>query len=155
MIQTIRGLAKDGEIEAAQREFIISGGMFANVQSIHKALSNSGRTVRLIDRNPTISADEKRQSIDAIYEQMTQMAQAGNKMLARARKMQCFYCGFVFGCWEGMLGRNRGSGPVFSDVFRVLRRSGGLLLPGGPYPLRRRNPATLAVIMLSGMALPC
>ena len=88
VILTIRGLARDGESQAAMREFAISQGLFADVRSIQKALSNSSRMVRLVDRNPEISAAEKRQLIDQTYEQMIQMAKAGNLMLEQVRKLK-------------------------------------------------------------------
>lgn len=49
------------------------------LDSVKQALGEQARLVRLVDQNPGITAEEKRQLIDSLYSTMIQTARAGNK----------------------------------------------------------------------------
>ena len=88
IIDTVRGLARAGEVEASLKEIEASGGMLANVTQIRQGLSDSSRFIRLVTKNPQFTADEKRQIIDFFYERMIEMAKVGNTILSEFDKQQ-------------------------------------------------------------------
>lgn len=78
---TVKKLAGDGDVESALREMALSNGMVVDLQDIKGALSQSMKFVRLIEKNPAIPPDEKRQLIDEAYAQMIEIARHGNDVL--------------------------------------------------------------------------
>jgi hypothetical protein len=53
----------------------------AQLSGIREALTQQGQIIRLIDKNPNIPADEKRQLIDTLYYRMIELSQEGNAAL--------------------------------------------------------------------------
>jgi len=78
---TVKKLTGDGEPEAALREMSLHNGVVVDLQDIRGALSQSMKFVRLIEKNPDIPPDEKRQLIDEAYRQMITIAKHGNSVL--------------------------------------------------------------------------
>lgn len=86
VVDTITYLAKQGEPEAAMREARLDPVSLIKLDGIHEALGNSQRVVQLIYKNPSFTADEKRQLIDTTYMQMIEMAREGESMLRQIKK---------------------------------------------------------------------
>lgn len=84
---TIIGLAKQGDAKAAQKELDRHAADMAQVTDMREALTNMSRAVQLVNKNPEMAPDEKRQIIDTIYYQMTVLAQAGNHTLDAIDKL--------------------------------------------------------------------
>jgi len=77
-------LKKELDVKGAQE--VISATSVVKIEWIHKALTNSQRTIELIYANPEILPDEKRKLIDTVYLQMRDMASEGNKMILSIEK---------------------------------------------------------------------
>jgi len=86
VVNTIRHLARQGDAEAALREASIDPVEMVRLQGIHQALGQAQRVIQLVDKNPTMPADEKRQLIDTMYYQMMAMAGAGNATLREMKR---------------------------------------------------------------------
>lgn len=76
---TIRHLAMQGNAEAALREATLDPSLLYRLESVHQALGNASKVLRLIDQNQQFTPEEKRQLMDNIYTQMSTMARAGNE----------------------------------------------------------------------------
>jgi broad specificity phosphatase PhoE len=83
---TIQTLARQGDSAAALREMQLDPQRLARLDSIHQALSRAQEAIQLVDRNPKIGEQEKRQLIDTMYYQMMMMSRAGNLALAQMQK---------------------------------------------------------------------
>lgn len=55
------------------------------LDGIYKGISNAHKTLRILNNNPDMNEDEKRQLIDRIYFDMIKMARIGNKTLKRIK----------------------------------------------------------------------
>ncbi len=86
--RSIKALIVEGEIDEAEKLIgrAMSEGQLTQVQGIREALSNASKTVRMIFRNKEMTRDEKRQTIDAIYYQMIEMAKVGNAVIKEGKK---------------------------------------------------------------------
>jgi hypothetical protein len=78
----VQHLAATGDMESAQKELLLKENQQYLVQlaGIKEALTNQMRMIRLIDRNPDIRPEEKRQMIDGLYFGMTAAARQGNEL---------------------------------------------------------------------------
>jgi hypothetical protein len=82
LVKTVQHLAATGDMESAQKELLLKENQQYLVQlaGIKEALTNQMRMIRLIDRNPDIRPEEKRQMIDGLYFGMTAAARQGNEL---------------------------------------------------------------------------
>lgn len=80
-IKSIRHLAKTGDLDAVEREMALAQQRMglAQLDGIRDALTNSTKAVRMIYKDPSMSPDEKRQLIDALYYNMIGAAKIGNQ----------------------------------------------------------------------------
>lgn len=78
---TIKKLAKQGDFESMQKELALQENQekMIRLDGIKDALSNQNAVIRMIDKMPDMSADEKRQLIDGLYLTMIELAKEGNK----------------------------------------------------------------------------
>ncbi len=88
VMKTIKYLAKQGDFDNMQKEMMLDANQdkLVNLSGIKDALSAQSSTIRLINKNPEMSADEKRQMIDGLYLQMTEVAKQGNVLVQELKK---------------------------------------------------------------------
>jgi len=79
--QTVRRLARAGDIEHAQKEMLLGQEDVLKLDAIRVALGNGTRFIQLIHQNQQLDADEKRQLIDTSYAQMILQAKTGNHIM--------------------------------------------------------------------------
>jgi len=81
-ISTIKYLAKQGDFQNMQKEFKLAAeeNNITKLRGLSDALSNMNRMVQMINRDPNMKPDEKRQFIDSLYSKMIEAAQMGNKL---------------------------------------------------------------------------
>jgi hypothetical protein len=77
-VKTFNFALKSGNVKDAQELAVYAG--FKGLDGVNNALRENAALIRNINKNPGISADEKRQAIDNLYFIMTQHAKLGNKM---------------------------------------------------------------------------
>ena len=89
-IDTIRGLARDGEPQASFEMLEIVGGTeaFVDVRTEREAIRNMSKMVRLITVNPEMPSDEKRQIIDELIFGMIDISKSGLEKLKRSEVLQ-------------------------------------------------------------------
>lgn len=78
--------AEQGDIKAMERIQALDNTMFVQLDGIQDALSTQSLAVQLINKNPEMPAEEKRQLIDSIYFQMIELARAGNEVLETTKR---------------------------------------------------------------------
>lgn len=77
--------AKEGDVEAMERIQAAGGPMmFVRLDAIKETLSQHSKLVRDIYKNPTVKAEEKRQLIDSLYNNMIEIGKGGKQMLRQA-----------------------------------------------------------------------
>jgi hypothetical protein len=76
-LNTIKKLAAEGNAEPALRELAARQGRLFQLTPIKEGMNNAIHAIRLIEQNPDISPQEKRQLIDELYFQVNSMAKAG------------------------------------------------------------------------------
>ena len=81
VISTIQYLAKQGDFASAVKLAKMQPDALVKMDSIKTGLSNAQRLIQLVTKNPTMSADDKRQLIDSTYYQMINMAHTGNDLM--------------------------------------------------------------------------
>lgn len=81
---SFRRHAKDGNAAAAMRLAELDRSAFVQLDGVREALSTMSQVIRLVDKNPEMSADDKRQIIDSVYFRMIEVAKAGNAVLKEA-----------------------------------------------------------------------
>ena len=86
VVNTIKRLARDGDIESARKELAISQASLVEIGSIKDALSNSMKFIHAIEKNPEMTPDDKRQLIDDTYRTMIAVAEHGNAQIDAVRK---------------------------------------------------------------------
>lgn len=88
VFKTIKHLAKQGDFESMQKELALQENQekMIRLDGIKDALANQNATIRMIDKMPDMSADEKRQMIDGIYLGMIEIAKEGNKTYRELKK---------------------------------------------------------------------
>lgn len=89
IINTISRLQKEGDIEAAERERKIAGGVVISLGGVKESISGTSRLIRMIS-NPKmgIPVDEQRQLIDNYYIMANQLAKQGLEMIERLEDSQ-------------------------------------------------------------------
>lgn len=79
--------AKEGDVDAMSRIQAAGGPMmFVRLDAIKETLSEHSKLVRDIYKNPNVKAEEKRQLIDSLYNNMIEMGKAGKGMLRESEK---------------------------------------------------------------------
>lgn len=88
VMNTVRHLAKEGDFDSMEKEFLLQSNQDNLIQldGIKDALSTQSNLIRQINKNPEMSPDEKRQLIDGLYLQMTEVAKQGNQMMREIKK---------------------------------------------------------------------
>lgn len=88
VFDTIRYLSAQGDFESAEKELTLEANQDNLVQldGIKEALSQQSKFIRLVNKNPEITADEKRQMIDGAYLMMTEIAKQGNLLMQEVKK---------------------------------------------------------------------
>lgn len=81
VLDTVRYLAKNGDFASAVKEARMNPQAMIQLDGIKEALSKSQQFVKLVWKNPSMTANDKRQLIDATYYQMINMAQTGNQLI--------------------------------------------------------------------------
>lgn len=81
-----KGLAKTGDMDAAEKMAIAHPEMQMRLDDISKAISAARKTFSNIQENPDIPAVEKRQNLDTILFQIGSMAKEGNQMMNDFKK---------------------------------------------------------------------
>jgi hypothetical protein len=77
--------AKEGDVDAMSRIQAAGGPMmFMRLDAIKETLSQHSKLVRDIYKNPTVKAEEKRQLIDSLYNNMIEIGKGGKQMLRDA-----------------------------------------------------------------------
>lgn len=79
--KSVDHLDKNGDFEAAQRILQMDPVRMANLDGFSKALGQQAQLVHLLNANPDITPEEKRQLIDATYYNMIKIAKAGNETM--------------------------------------------------------------------------
>jgi hypothetical protein len=88
VLTTIKGLMREGDVDAAMREVKIRQGKLVDLDEIRESLSNTSRFIRILWRLPGVPPEEKRQIVDSLYLMMIETAKAGNEMLDTMRNME-------------------------------------------------------------------
>ncbi len=86
---TIQHLGKTQDFENLQKELDkLAGGddVFMKLDGMKKALTTQSQVIRVINKNPDYTPDEKRQLIDGIYYGMIEITKAGNDILTGIEK---------------------------------------------------------------------
>jgi hypothetical protein len=88
VIKTIRHLAKEGDFASVEKEMALQENQenLVSLDGIKEALTAQSKFIRLVHKNPEITADEKRQMIDGIYLMMTETAKQGNLLMQDVKK---------------------------------------------------------------------
>lgn len=85
---TIRHLAKSGEYEEVEKLLLLDENQdkLVKLDGIKNTLTANSQWIRLINKNPDLTPDEKRQLIDGVYYMMIQSAKDGNKIMEELNK---------------------------------------------------------------------
>jgi hypothetical protein len=86
--QTFLRLQKEGKIEEADKVLALDEGALATLTGMRTTLSELGALARFIYKDPSIPRDEKRQNIDQIYSDMSNIAQMGNEIMTDQNEEQ-------------------------------------------------------------------
>jgi len=82
---TILHLAKDGDVRAVDLLNAHSEDL-AQLSGIRETLTQQGQIIRMIEKNPQITAEEKRQLEDTLIWRMIELSQAGNASLRQLKE---------------------------------------------------------------------
>lgn len=85
---TIRYLAKQGDLDNVEKEMTLNENQdkLFKLDGIQEALSNQSKFIKLVNKNPDMTPDEKRQMIDGTYLLMIETAKQGNELVQEIRK---------------------------------------------------------------------
>jgi hypothetical protein len=88
VLDTIRHLAREGDFKNMEKELVLNSNQdnLVKLDGIQEALSNQSNLIRLVNKNPDMSPDEKRQIIDSTYLMMTEVAKQGNNLMQELKK---------------------------------------------------------------------
>lgn len=88
VLNTIKHLAKEGDFDSLQKEMDLKANQekLITLDGIKEALSTQSKFIRLVNKNPEIKPDEKRQMIDGAYMMMTETAKQGNLLMQEVKK---------------------------------------------------------------------
>lgn len=78
-VDSIRSLSQRGDFSAMQKELnlAVSNGDIYALKGMGTSLTRMSEAIQMINRSATMTRDEKREQIDAIYFQMNEMAKRG------------------------------------------------------------------------------
>lgn len=80
--------AHEGDLEGTKRIEAAGGPrIFVTLDEFKDTLSQQTQLVQMINKNPDMSPDEKRQLIDSIYYQMIEVAKTGNQAFREMKKV--------------------------------------------------------------------
>ncbi|OPY16379.1 MAG: hypothetical protein A4E69_00249 [Syntrophus sp. PtaB.Bin138] len=85
-INTYKALAEEGRFDEMQK--IVEGGSIENLNGFRASLRNIHNMVDSVTINPTMKPEEKREIIDILYMQMTDIAKAGNELVDTIREVE-------------------------------------------------------------------
>ena len=75
-------LSKEGDMNAALKVRTIDKSAWNEMAQIREALTQQSQIIHLINKNPTLTATDKRQLIDTLYFRMIELSEFGNKTMA-------------------------------------------------------------------------
>ncbi|MDP3939803.1 MAG: LPD38 domain-containing protein [Deltaproteobacteria bacterium] len=81
VFDTYMHAAEKGDMDALDRIQKIDPDLFVQLDDIVDSLGVISQSIRLVNKNPDIPAEEQRQLIDTLYFQMIELAKAGKEML--------------------------------------------------------------------------
>jgi len=83
VLSTIKYLAKQGDFKNVQKEMELSANQekLISLDASRAALSKQSQFIKLVNKNPDMSSDEKRQMIDSMYLMMIETAKQGNRLV--------------------------------------------------------------------------
>lgn len=87
---TVKHLAKSQEFDAMEKELERVGGgdeVFLKLDGMKQALTTQSQVIRIINKNPDYTPDEKRQLIDGVYYGMIEITKAGNELLYELKRV--------------------------------------------------------------------
>ena len=88
IVDTVNYLAKALDPVSMRKELELGKTQYVSkIDGIEQSLSQMQQVIQLIDKNPKLSADEKRQIIDTTYLQMIAVARAGNEAIQRIKSI--------------------------------------------------------------------
>lgn len=81
-VKTIRHLAKQGDFDNMQKELQLASrnGDLEKLDKLKQGIGNMSAMVQMINRDPSMNPDEKRQSIDGLYSNMIEAAKMGREI---------------------------------------------------------------------------
>lgn len=85
-VNTIKFLAQQGDFESSLKEMTIGEDTMLRLNGMQQALATQNKMIHMINQNPNVTPEEKRQLIDSIYYQMIEISRTGNDMLDRVDK---------------------------------------------------------------------
>jgi hypothetical protein len=86
VFDTVMAKAAEGDAEAVEKTQGFRPEAMVQLDGIREALTTHSQVIRMVHKNPDISADEKRQLIDSYYFRMIELAKAGNEALGDIEK---------------------------------------------------------------------
>jgi hypothetical protein len=87
VVNTIKFLAQQGDFESALKEMKIGEDTMLRITGMQQTLGTQNKMIHMINQNPNVTPEEKRQLIDAIYYQMIEISRSGNGVLDGLDKM--------------------------------------------------------------------
>lgn len=78
---TYQAKAKEGDMLAMERVQQFDPSAMVQLDDIRSTLTDQGKIIRLIYKNPNMTASDKRQIIDTLYYRMIELARYGNETL--------------------------------------------------------------------------
>lgn len=81
LLVTFKRLVTEGDEEGAAKVQTLSKGRMLDLSGIRSSLGSLSSVARMIYRNPDMPRDEKRQLIDQTYNNMSRIAEEGNKIM--------------------------------------------------------------------------
>jgi len=85
-LNSMKALQKEFRFDEAMK--IMEAGDLMDVKGIHAAMKNVHSMIDDVTINPLIKANEKREFIDILYLQMTDLAKAGNEAIDAVRELE-------------------------------------------------------------------
>lgn len=83
VMTSLKSLAKDGDFDAA-RTVLETYGARNTLDGVRQSLGEMAQEVRMVNKMPNLTPQDKRQLIDSIYFQMITMAKTANEMLDKS-----------------------------------------------------------------------
>ncbi|HJW82429.1 MAG TPA: LPD38 domain-containing protein [Acidiferrobacterales bacterium] len=86
ILKTVKYLAAQGDVDAMQAEMEYAPDALLQLSGTREALSTMSQVVRGVYADPNMTADDKRQLIDATYYQMIEITELSNKLMDEVEK---------------------------------------------------------------------